>query len=668
MPAIENNRKGFFSNKSIVLNIMSSIFGILQSDTSVVQKNAFDLMFKAADHWGADSRNSWSDGPVALGHLMLYNTPESLSELLPRYFPEEQLTITADARIDNRDELFTKLPLTANEQRQISDSELIVKAYQKYKEACVEHLIGDFAFAIWDIRSQKLFCARDHLGIRPLFYYHHNGIFLFSSEKKAILAVPEVDKTINKQFFVNQIHHTPEQEIDTTLYKYIQRLAPAHTLVVNVTDGSVAIRQYWELNAFAEAPEASLDYFCEGILNRFEEAVKCRSRSAFTIASELSGGLDSSAITGAMAKFCREAGTRFETISNTLPPGVSSKWLLLKDEKKHFEQVISFNAIEHANYVTENPFLKSLDEIDFFLEVNDGPEMWNPLFMVGSKKKAAERGIRTILSGFGGDQVVSSLHKYAYLSHLDEKKYLDYFRDVKRSGNIWNGIRPFVPFKVYQWFRDHLYWFGSTHKKRAEFYRQINIPAPYRKSFRRLNIHYKPYVEQFKSYRHFEKYRVCEPGVSLRAESENRYGYYFKHDCRYPLLDIRLLQFYISIPNKFKFHHEMNRFLFRRAVKKYLPPGIYNRQDKIGGVAPYFYLRDQPYIEETIASANRLPDTKMINKSLIVRNADRIKNYRREHSFDNSRSTFLPHGIVVPPVEVLRWVEKNSFILEDLLH
>ena len=120
-------------------------------------------------HRGPDGSNTWCEGPVAFGHQMLMTTPESLNENLPFHDEKAGLAITADARIDNRKELSKHLDIEDNEN--LADSYFILKAYEKWGENCPEKLLGDFAFAIWDSNKEQLFCARDHMGVKPFYYY-----------------------------------------------------------------------------------------------------------------------------------------------------------------------------------------------------------------------------------------------------------------------------------------------------------------------------------------------------------------------------------------------------------------------------------------------------------------------------------------------------------------
>src|SRR6187402_2276600 len=128
---------------------------------------------------------------------MLYNTPESLNEKLPYHNTDSGLTVTADARIDNREEIYELLNLPVADAGQLADSTLILMLYKKYSGDCVKHLVGDFAFAIWDNNTETLFCARDQMGIKPFFYYQNDNYFAFASEIKGLLALPDIDKSIN---------------------------------------------------------------------------------------------------------------------------------------------------------------------------------------------------------------------------------------------------------------------------------------------------------------------------------------------------------------------------------------------------------------------------------------------------------------------------------------
>ena len=154
---------------------MSAVFGIYYLDGRPVTEAELNSMTESLAHRGSDRAGIWSDGTAGLGHRMLWTTPESLHERLPLLGSTGHLAITADARIDNRDELMKLLGIEAADPEQISDSQLILAAYERWGEQCVSRLLGDFAFAIWDRRKQSLFCARDPLVPEQVSHHPADG-------------------------------------------------------------------------------------------------------------------------------------------------------------------------------------------------------------------------------------------------------------------------------------------------------------------------------------------------------------------------------------------------------------------------------------------------------------------------------------------------------------
>jgi len=289
---------------------MSSIFGKFNTDIKPIDPIDLKIMQDELNHWGADNSGVWINGNTGLGHLMLYNTPESLNEIQPLYDSLSRLSITADARVDNREELYPLLQIRTPEEKLLPDSKIIMLLYKKYNADCVKYLIGDFAFAIWDEKEQKLFCARDQMGVKPFFYYNGADFFAFASEKKGLLCLQGVDKAIDKQFFYNKVFRNSVQAADTTIYKNIRRLAPAHTLTFYPSANKIQLDHYWDLDAYKETRFQRKEDYYEALLHHFETAVQCRLRTVYPIGSQLSGGLDSSAITGVASHFLKSSNKR----------------------------------------------------------------------------------------------------------------------------------------------------------------------------------------------------------------------------------------------------------------------------------------------------------------------------------------------------------------------
>src|SRR5690625_2153589 len=206
-------------------------------------------------HRGPDGISAWADGPVGLAHCAMHTTPEAEHERQPLADPLSGCVITADARIDNREELLRILRPTPSDGEVITDVDLILAAYLRWGTSAPEHLVGDFAFAVWDPREQHLFCTRDHIGIKP-FYYHLDGKTLyFGSEIKAIRSVAGPGFDINEERVAEFI---AKQAIspDSTFFVNIYRLPSSHSLVVR-TDGRHDIKRYWALDPDKETAFAT---------------------------------------------------------------------------------------------------------------------------------------------------------------------------------------------------------------------------------------------------------------------------------------------------------------------------------------------------------------------------------------------------------------------------
>jgi asparagine synthase (glutamine-hydrolysing) len=639
---------------------MSVIYGKCyfnkQQDAKVI-RNELSLMQNSLNHWNADDIGEWSNGTVGLGQLMLYNTPESLHEKLPLHNAITRLTITADARIDNRDELFETLNIGHDVRKDIADSSLILLAYEKYNENCVQHLIGDFAFVIYDEKEQKLFCARDHMGVKPFFYYKDDSFFAFASEKKGILVLPKIDKAIDLQFFYNKLIVFNDQPVDLTLYENIKRLPAAHALTVNVNTNKQQLKRYWALDAFKEIKLESNEEYYKQLLFHFEEAVKCRTRTAFPIGAELSGGMDSSAITGAAQYFLKQNKQQLITFSNTLPNEVMNENVLEANARKDIDEVIAFNHIEEYVYITERIWDNRVDEVDFGLYIDDGLESWNYFWQLPSKAAAMKKNVRTLFSGFPGDQMVTTHSKTWFLDLFYNKQYLKYLDGAIKSKKFFNILSPIIPFKLRYWVRrlkDHLGWYTRPIRQASQIY---NIPNKYKKKLNDSLWLDPVYGERLKSYRHVEKFILLKPAVVHRLEAETRHGLYFRMEPRFPMADIRLTQYFLAMPNHLKYGGPLGRDTYRYTVKKYLPPRIQQKVNKGAGIAPFLDLRKNEGLNQLNLFLQELPENDLLKKAIIGKNMERI--LKKGFTKTNRHRK--------PQLDIVRWMQKNQDLLKHLL-
>ncbi len=254
--------------------------------------------------YGRDGAETWHDGPIVLGQQLTYITPESRHERLPYQDVQSGLIIAADARLDNREELFDVFRIDHSERRKISDSQLILLAYRHRAEDCPAHLLGDFAFAIWDGEKRQMFCARDFMGVRPFYYFESSQRFCFASDIAALLTFRDLPCRLDLQYVRAQLefYHFYHQEL--SFYENIKKLPAATSLIVRP---EVLHRQkYWSPGPTGEIRYPKDEAYIEQLRFLMESAVASRIRTTFPTGSHISGGLDSSSITVLAARALRK--------------------------------------------------------------------------------------------------------------------------------------------------------------------------------------------------------------------------------------------------------------------------------------------------------------------------------------------------------------------------
>jgi asparagine synthase (glutamine-hydrolysing) len=381
---------------------MSGIVGTYHEDGRPARRAVLGQMLARMAHRGPDGQGVWCDGPVGLGHALLHTTPESLHEEMPAQ--RGNLTITADARIDNRGELMRALSM--REREPIPDSTLILSAYAQWGVDLLQHLIGDFAFALWDAAEQRLVCARDHMGVRPLYYHHgEDGRLAFGSEIKAILAHPSIDTTLHEERLVDLLLGTRTDRA-ATIYQGIKRLPPAHILVA--TPDGLTVQRYWTLTPDETVGDDwSDEAYAERFRALFDEAVRCRTRSAFPVGADLSGGLDSSAVAcvardvlaeDVLAETDRTPLHAFSYVFDASPES---------DERDYARAVLDQGGF--APHWLSGDDVGPLTDLDtIYGSVIDDYLVGGMHYMIWKTFNAAQKeGVRIMLNGFDGDTTVS---------------------------------------------------------------------------------------------------------------------------------------------------------------------------------------------------------------------------------------------------------------------
>jgi asparagine synthase (glutamine-hydrolysing) len=260
-------------------------------DGAPMEHEILQRMTQAAAHRGPDGIRYWREGSAGLAHLALNVTPESLNERQPLTSGGGDLVLTADARIDNREELIRALTAKGCLKGDApTDAELILAAYRYWGTGCPARLVGDFAFAIWDAKRGRLFAARDPMGMRAFYYRIEPRRALFGTEAKQILAAPGVPARLFEPA-VGAHLAGPYGRPEWSFYEGISQLAPAHALVVDKVRHRAW--RYWDIDPEYRIEYSTEEQYVEHFWEIFSEAVRCRLRSARPVGIFLSGGVDS---------------------------------------------------------------------------------------------------------------------------------------------------------------------------------------------------------------------------------------------------------------------------------------------------------------------------------------------------------------------------------------
>jgi len=574
---------------------MSSIFGILNKQGKGVQPDLIEKIMEAISYWESDDSGTWKSNNIALGCRLLHTTSQSMHEMLPYFHKESDCCITADARIDYREELAEKLGFDRHVVKDLPDSILILSTYLEWGRDCVRHLYGDFAFAIWDGRTDELFCARDHFGCRPFYYFETGDFLAFSSDMKGLMALPGFSSKLDELFIVDSLT-TIFPEKDRTAFKDLYRLRPAHRLTIN-RNGQVKIDKYWDLEIKPEYSRLGEEEAAAGLRDRFREAVRHRCRSAFPVGIELSGGIDTSSIACMAVKLVGKE-TRLAAFSHTLTEKQKAHYFPFEDEAGYAEIIAGeCNIADHFRIDGEknDGSLTALTDYLSLLPVPVG-QMYG-IFSDLLYNKAREQGVRVLLSGFGGDEGVTSFAE----GFFEELIYLRKFRILIKHLGLkirLNGIRygkTIIRLFFAGWFprvRNIMKIIHSNYDGRRERFKSFAVDPGIVKKYRlRKRYFRKVGLPDDHSVRRRQYKGIMHDQIPDRLEESWFNAQIRKIDYRYPFLDVKLLEFYYSLPSVLKYHHGFGRYIFRRSMEGIITDDICWRDDKTVAIIPNFVYR-----------------------------------------------------------------------------
>lgn len=543
---------------------MSGIFGIFNRDGQRASASAIEIMLDAMSYWEPDDSGVWQQGTVALGHTMLWNTAESRLEQLPH--SKRYRTITMDARLDNREQLAGKLGMTDRPLEEITDSDLILSAYDKWGDGCTEYLLGDFAFAIWNEKERRLFCARDHIGIKPFYYYLSERHFIFSNDIRGLVAHSDVPEDFDKRAILRYLYDIEDQT--DTLFAAIKPLAPASTLTVSEKEVSTAV--YWRLEDIPKIQFDTTEEYSNRLRELLENAVQVRTRSSYPIASHLSGGLDSSAISVLAARHMQSGQRKLFTFNWTHSPGTEDN-----PEHREWSHSRKIAAREHLHHQYVDLTAEKLAE--FYLQqniaFNDRQYIWYEQLV---RAKAKKHGVRTMMSGWGGDELISyngrAVNTGIFWQGNPVKALRRIYRESKAGNNTGRKflgkcyrelVMPLLPGKLHQ---------PPGSMADASWNLLRCATDRFSRRVRKIRIAHNRCSRMSARQQQIDLFK--QGHLQNRIDSWTASGFRDRIEYRYPLLDKRIVEFALAIPSDLYREKEHGRYLFRKTVENILPPEI----------------------------------------------------------------------------------------------
>ncbi len=575
-------------------------------------------MTDAIAHRGPDGENQWSNSAntVHLGHRRLSIIDLTNAAAQPMQYAD-RYQVLHNGEIYNYLEIRSFLLNKGYSFTSQSDTEVILAAYDFWKEKCLQQFDGMFAFAIWDEKEQKLFAARDRFGEKPFYYYEDEKHFIFASEMKALWAIG-IEKQVDNKMLLNYItlgHVQNCIDKEQTFFEDIYTLPPAHYLTYIPASNQLSkVSRYWSLNKEFKI-DISSSYAVEKFTELFNTSVKRRLRSDVSLGTCLSGGLDSSTI-AATIKLLQQSNNgssalgTLQTFSAVFPG--------FKNDESSFIDLVTkdLNIQNHRVTPTAHDLINDFEKLCYHQE-----EPFSSSGIFAQYKVfelAKEKQVKVLLDGQGADEILAGYPKYIhwYLQEVLSRHKLG-ATQIERSlfrknsqpfhWDIKNILAAFLP--------SH----AAMQLEKREYKKTITHPFIHPDFLSMLKhqewvgIH-KPIVTKLNDILHFH---TTEMGLEELLRFADRNSMAHGREVRLPFLNHELVEFVFSLPAQLKMHEGWPKYLLRKAMEKKLPAEIVWRKEKVGYEPPQKSWMEDHNVQDYIIQAK----TKLVNTGILAKKA-----------------------------------------------
>jgi len=510
-----------------------------------------------------DKTGYYLNNKILLVQSTLWNDPASKYDPTPYIDKKTDNIILLWGRLTNRKDLGLTFGLNQKELKMKCDSELIHISYLKWGNNLTDYIYGDYSAVVFSPKKNELLCFIDHMGVKPFYYYGDNDIFVFSSTLTLFHRLKLFPVNPDMEWAAKYMLHL-SMDFKKTAYADIYKLPPAHKLIVS--EKGTRKTKYFSFNGENKLENVTIEECIEQYQYLLSNAIKTRINSDYPVGSETSGGIDSSTITALAAKNFDQPIEKFYTFGfATLEH--EPNYILQTSQKYRIKNnyICCSNLSAEFDVVTE----KSLDALGYPVEHG------NATFHVPFYKECQKNNVRTLLSGFGGDEFVTSIHGDIALKELlINKKYTELYRRLPGS-----KLTAFLRLlKMYYKLN-----YSKPDEYNARFLNAWKQRWPYFTVKDGLVKHYSLKQKYFDTakfdagYTNLNKFTLegrFQPFVPTRMNNCTNMAYAYGIDYAWPLLDVKLIEFFLSIPTEFKYSKGMGRYFHRKAVETFVPKGV----------------------------------------------------------------------------------------------
>ncbi len=586
-------------------------------------------------HRGPDHQGIWGDNHLAFAHQRL--SIIDLTKKANQPFVKKNLVIIFNGEIYNYKELQALLKQKYGVRfLSNSDTEVVLEMFRYYKEKCLDYFLGMFSFAIYNPISKRLFLARDHFGIKPLFYTRTKKGFAFASELKTLISVPGFNKEINFKSLVNSLNYLwiPGDE---SMFIGCDKLPPAHFMIIS-ENMEILKKQYWELKDCTKEHDEA--YLISALQNVLEETMDRHMVADVPVSAFLSGGLDSSLIS-VMAKK-RNPNLSTYTIGTHVKDKMVER---MPDDEKYASKLAHIYGFDHNTITIEADIIHQLPAMVRTLDEPIGdPAAINTYLICQAAKK---KGVKVLLSGMGADELFLGYRRQK--ANLLAKQYSKIPQFIRSPIEKIVSCLP-VTFsgrglKLSRWSKRFISFAG--------------LPAheAYRMSYSYYTIH--ELLKLF-NYQHFKEIKkigeahrilftskyeddlvnqMCYTDihyfmVGLNLTYSDRASMAASVEVRVPFIDRKVVEFAMQIPGKFKYKNHKSKYILKKAAERYLPSDIINRpKASFGAPIRSWISGDLRYMVDELLSSERITKRGIFNPDYVHNLIKRDRNGVEDNAY-----------------------------------